>query len=628
MGGEKKATDIHSGRRRSSLVTTNTEENSPTIVNAENRIHSILQARQSRQRRRSDICKSLDNASPMIEKHSRKSFSGLPDELENITLPLNDVDSPEALEKEGVRRRRRSLGSLRRSDVSRDHRIRMMKGLDSSKPAEKKNNDTGSFLSPFTPKSPMKRIASANALRNKLRQRLQGVNYCDLNESNHSDSDTEVKIKPTFYDSDEDDCTADESDEFMEPPKSPKSSRKGASNRSKSRQRSRSKSSKKTSKKDLDVEGEESLKKTRSKSKNRIRSKSKSKQKRRSSVGRTEAEEDSTSFTRRSQRRPKNEEASIVSESSDVECSSEFLSSHSFKSIGSVPKSPRSSPKSPYDRKGRRRLSRNPLDTSNSSTESYSTSPGSLKGKKRTKTKKPSLEKCGEEDTSLSGFLLESERKNRTLHNDDLSHVTEEKSNASSQPPKFLQFDPTSGNHVRSVDQNKAKITSGSINGLHGMTPKLEIAEMTGLPTFEKVFTGDSTSTGATEESLSGSSHHDPNNFFATIPATPKRISRRSASMVSPVTQSFQTPGEDPFEGCNQNAQWNFGEANSAHGSRSIGNVGKNLLFNKKGDKPTRRSSMGSAFPARRNSLGSMVGLRGRFKSRDFEDGEALLATM
>ena len=694
MGGEKKATDIHLGNRllRSSLVTTNSAESSPTIVNAEDKIHSILQARQTRQRRRSDVCKSLDIASPMNEKHSRKSFSGISDELENITLPLNDATvSPEGPEKEGGRRRRRSsIGSLRRSDVSREHRMRMMKGLENSKAVEKKFNNSGSFLSPFSPKSPcMKRTSSANNLRDRLRKRLQGVNYCDLDESNHSYSDTEVKISPTYYGSGDDDCTADESDEFMESPE------KVVKSRSKSQQRSRSKSSKKISRENIDsVEGEVSLKKPRSKSKNRIRSKSKSKQKRRSSrVERTETEDESssTSLTRRSLRRPKHleEEASIISdENSDIDCSCEFKSPRSSKSLGYT----RSSPKSSHDRKGRRRVSRNLMDTSNSSTESYNVSPGSFKGNKRTKTKRPSLEKTSEDDQSLSGFLLDSECNNRSTHNDDLSHVTEEKSHASNDAQtKFLQFDPTSGNHVRSMDQNQAKKTSESINGLHGMTPNLEIAELSGLPTFEKFVSCDSTSTGTTEESLNSSSHHDPTHFFATIQMSPKKgmyprsasmvntmfqtpggdpfedgcqnaqwnlggvdsahqgrsignvgknmffnkkgertsmintMYPRSASMVNTMSPSFQTPGEDPLKNGCQNAQWNLGGVNSVQQGRSIGNVGKNMFFNKKGErinKPMRRTS---DLGVRTSSLGAMMGLRGRYKSRNFGDGESLL---
>lgn len=71
-------TDINSSQRlsRSSLVTTDSFETSPTIVHAEDMIQNILQARKTRQRRRSDISKSLDNISgTMLEVNSLASFS-------------------------------------------------------------------------------------------------------------------------------------------------------------------------------------------------------------------------------------------------------------------------------------------------------------------------------------------------------------------------------------------------------------------------------------------------------------------------------------------------------------------------------------------------------------------------
>lgn len=627
MGGEKNATDINSPgslRRilKSPTVTPKSLEGSPTVVNAEDKIHGILQARELRQRRRSDICKSLDNASPMIEKSARKSFSGLPQDLQNITLPLNDVtDSSEGFEKGGRRRRRSSIGSGRRSDVSREHRMRMQKGLDEQNVPEKKN----SLLTPFSPKSPsgMKRVASANSLKDRLRQRLQGANYCDLNGSSHSDSETEewtMRVKGSASYSD-DECTADMSDDFLET-----STKKAVKRRSKSGQRSRSKSSKRLSKKGSEGgEKDESGKKSRSKSKSRTRSKSKSNVKRRSSVGKVESaeiEDDaniSTSFTRGSRRRSTKslvEDPVLVSDGcSDLDCSQNTRSS---RSTGS----PRSS-----SRKGRRRLSQNVLDTSNSSTESCNISPGSLKGKKRTKTKRPSIEKSGNEDPSLGGFLTESERlKVRGTENDNLSHVTEEKSIGSAEPPpQFLQFDPTSGsNHVRSVDQNQAKKTKEVINGLHGDS-KLEIAEPNGLPTFEKLDT--SVGTGATEElSSNSSSNHDPNDLFSTIQFSPKKgMFPRSASMVSPAPPAV-IARENFFEDCGQNAQWNVSALVSPRANRkTIGNAGKNMLFGKKGerlDKPMRRSS---DLGARTNSLGSMMGLRARYKARGYDDGELLL---
>lgn len=629
MGGEKSATDIHSPRRllrsptiRSPKTMSSTSINSsPTIADAEGRIHNILQARELRQRRRSDITKSLDNASPMIEKHARKSFSGLPRELESITLPLNDsTDSPVEAKKGGRRRRRSSLGGGRRSDVSQEHQMRMLNGLDSQKPSEKKE----SLLSPFSPKSPigMKRVLSANSLKDRFRQRLQGANYSDLNGSSHSDSETEewtmqVKGSQSFTD--------DESDDCMETSKKTKS-------RSKSRQRSRSKSSKRLSRKDPEAgEAEDSLKKTRSKSKGKTRSKSKSKVKRRSSVSKAEgaeAEDEanlSTSFSRRSRRLSQNnlvEDPAIVSDvNSDLDISQKSRSSRSM-----------GSPRSSQNRKGRRRLSQNPLDTSNSSTESCSISPGSLKGKKRTKTKKPSSERSSDEEASLGGFLTKSERlKVRNADNDNLSHVTEEKSVLSSEaPPQFLQFDPTGGsNHVRSVDQKQAKKTSEIINGLHGDS-KLEIAELVGLPTFEKVL-DTSDATGATEESCStrssSSSKNDPTEFFATIQMIPKKgMYPRSASMVNTSPAGFAAAFEMQGEDGGQNAQWNLGGVVSPRTRRKkIGSVGKNMLLNKKGerlDKPMRRSS---DFGARTNSLGSMMGLRARYKNRACDDNELLL---
>ena len=610
MGGEKRATEILSPKRRASLVSPSSSHGSPSFMNAEEKIHGILEARELRQRRRSDICKSLDKASPVVEQgNSRRSFNG----LENIIIPLNDKgDSPNRGERVGRRRRRSSIGGGggKRSEMSHDQLLSMKKSLEESK----KSKNTIPLLSPFTPTG-MKRSGSASALANKLRQRLQGANYCDLNDSNHSKF--EVDLKPSVYSCDTDDCTLSESDDYMETPKKDKKTR------SKSRQRSRSKNPKKVSRRDSE-EGEESKKKGRSKSKSRIRSKSKSKlkQKRRSSMTESERSETfddppSTSFTRRSLRRPKNltEEASFASETSDVDASARSALSISARSAMSI--------ESPRDAKSRHRRSQNSLDISNSSAESFA-SPGSFKAKKRTKNKKPST------NEEKLGFLLESGRKSRSMHNDDLSHVTEEKTVASADAPQFLQFDPTMSKHVRSVDQKKAKVTSASINGLHGMTPKLKIAEVSGLPTFEKKLDV-STSTATTVESLGSYVHNSSNNLFATIQKTPKKGTyRRSASMVN-TSSPLVMPTDNFLETSNsKNAQWNLGPS-SAHNSRSAGSAGmKMLLNNKKGaERPMRRGSLDSGFTraARRNSLGNMMGIRGRYNDRTFGDGELLLSS-
>jgi len=193
----------------------------------------------------------------------------------------------------------------------------------------------------------------------------------------------------------------------------------------------------------------------------------------------------------------------------------------------------------------------------------------------------------------------------------------------------LLQFDPSSGNHIRSVNQNIAKKTSESIHGLHGTISRLEIAELVGLPTFEKFNTSGSTST--TGESLDYSSHHN-----STTQASPKKQGMpRSSSCVSPTSLSSQTAGETPCEGGNQNVQWNFNRAHSSRQTQSIGNVGKNKFFIKKGEvdglekseKPMRRNT---DLGARTNSFGAMMRLGGRYKLRDYEDrgfgdGESLL---
>jgi hypothetical protein len=618
----------------------------------------------------------------MVEVSSPVIFSGFPDDLEKITIPLNDLeDTPE-----GDRRRRRgsgtkgvSPGRMKRSE-SRDQRLRSIKSLENEKPTQKKSISPGSFftkVSTFSPKSPsIKRSGSANSIRERLRQRLQGVNYCDLNDSDNSECEslTKVRSNEALLLSDDEDCTVDESEEFLDTQK------KIARNRSKSRQRSRSKSSKRISKKEHDSERDDSLKKPRSKSKNRIRSKSnqkrrsskaestkiedetsiltvKSKQKRRSSkVGITEVKDEtsistskskqkrrsskveiaetedessianstnnSTCFSRRSgRRRPKSlvgDEAKIVSDDyTDVDGPFDPQTPVSSKSFGSASRSS-------LHRKSRRPSgSRNSMDISNSSVESPIISPGSKKAKKRTKIKKTNAD----EEQSL-GSLFESERsKKRPVSNDDLSQVTEERSNDDSaeSQPVLLQFDPTSGNHVRSVNQDKAKKTSEFIQGLHGTTSNLEISKLAGLPTFEKLNTSDSTS--STGESLDNFSHrnHIPL-CLSTIHTSPKKQGTiRSSSMVSPTSRSLQTPGEAPYEGGTHNAQWNFSGTNSARQSRSVGIVGKSML--KKLDKPARRSS---DIGARTNSLGAIMGLRGRYKSRNFEDigygdGESLL---
>lgn len=611
MGGEKKATDIHSGRGSRSSLVTNSAHSSPTVIQAEDKIHNILEARKTRERRRSDIFKSVDNVvSPMLDPKSPRSFNGLPNGLENLTIPLNDVDSPKQIEREGGRRRRRSsiggkIGmspgrfSRRHSDQGEEQRMHIIKALEMDKQTDKK----GFLTTPLT-KSPssMKRTGSTTSIREKIRQRLQGANsalYCDLNGSDHSVSQR-----------DEDDCTVEESEEFVDFSDKPERSRSKSNIR---QRRSRSKSSNRISRKETESgEGEDPLKKTRSKSKNKIRSKSK--QKRRSSIKldlpETEDETSiaSTSITSKStiskkKRRPKN----LVDES-DHSAPTDAETPISSKSFGSTCKSPRS-------RKGRKKISLNTLDSSISSTESHSTSPGShKKNKKRSsKVKRSSLEKSGEEDQSL-GFLLESDRsKNRSIDKDNLSQVTEEKSITSNEPqPILLQFDPTMGNHVRSVDQNQAKKTSESIHGLHG---NLEIAELAGLPTFEKLNT--SSSTGTTEECLSLSAHDDSTKSYFSK-------KQRSASMVSPATPSFQAPGEDPFEGGgSHNAQWDFEGNNSAREIRTAaGEAGKNLFFNKKPGKAMRRSS---DIGARTSSLGAMMGIRARYKSSGYDDGELLL---
>lgn len=556
------------------------------------------------------------------------SFSDLPDDLENLTIPLNNVgDTPEGAKREEDRRRRRNNGTkcmspsrTKRNDVSREQRLRMVKSLDN----QEKSNSSGSFLTKvatFSSKSPnMKRSVSSNSPRERLRQRLQEVNYCDLDGSNHSSSHTgestpRMRSKATLL-KDDDDYTANESEEFAG------TNEKGCRSRSKSQQRrSRSKRSTGISRKQPDTEDrDDSLEKIRSKSKNRIRSKSKTKPKRMSSKVQPIETEDETSTSlaygsRRSRHRQSSDDNIDADRSGDSQSSTAKCS---------------------LNRKGRRLVvSRNypdgrtkALDTSY--TESLFVLQELKNAKKSTKTKKTPHGKLGDEEQSLVSHLESDRSKKRSIENDNLSQVTEERSNNYSEPqPILLQFDPSSGNNVRSVNQNIAEKTSESIHGLHGTISRLEITKLAGLPTFEKFNTTGSTST--TGKSLKNSSHHN-----STTQARPKKQEiPRSSSCVSPTSLPSQTAGETPCEVDNQNVEWNFNTAHSSRQTRSTGNVGKNKFFNRKGkvdgleksEKPMKRSS---DLGARTNSFGAMMRLGGRYKLRDYEDsgfgdGQSLL---
>lgn len=165
----------------------------------------------------------------------------------------------------------------------------------------------------------------------------------------------------------------------------------------------------------------------------------------------------------------------------------------------------------------------------------------------------------------------------------------------------MLQFDPTKQNHVRSVDQDKAKKSSETIHGLNGTKSTLEISELAGLPTFER-----------------------PNNNLTPCPSI--LLEHGGASM-----PCVQLPGQDSIEDGAHNAQWDYGGSNSARQSRSIASVGKNMFFSKKGKvdgekhhKAMRRSSL--------TDIGGLIGLGGRNKFHEFDcsfasfgDDESLL---
>lgn len=653
MGGEKRATDIHSPNRldRSPLVTTNTCESSP-IVHAEDKIKNILDARKSRQRRRSDISKSLDHniSETMLDMNSRASFNGLPKGMENITVPLNDlVDTPEVIEKEGGRRRRRnsltclSPGRLKKSiDLSRDQRSRLTKNLENEKPppTPKKGTNTGSFLNnvAFSPRSTSKKRLSgtSNTLRDKLRQRLQGVNYCDLDESTHSgESATKRNGMVSLLSIDDDDCTADESDEFGEVQAQEESLR-----RSKSRERRpRSKSSHGISRKQSDSgDRNDSSKKQHRKTKRRARSKSKGKR-RSSRLLALENEEkisniNSTSASKRGKRRPKSLRSNDASIISDDNTDGDYsIDSQSFAL------SSKSLDLDVNQRSQRPIVVRDVMDTSISSTENPAESPRCKKTKKRSKSRKTSLNMSSEEELSLGSHLESESTKKRFIEKDNLSQVTEERSHYTHESCEaqtiLLQFDPTSasGNHVRSVNQNQAKKTSESISGLHGTTSTLEIAEIAGLPSFEKLKTCDSTSTTA-GESLSNSSRSS-SPYLSMMNLSPKKQSiPRSSSCFSPKSPSMQTAGGLSFEGGGKNAEWNLAGTHTPYQRR--GSIGRNIFFNKKSsndgaekhEKFTRRSSIGGAIegniffnkksnndgadkyekPRRRGSIGAIEG--------------------
>jgi len=585
VGGEKKATNIHSesiGTSKASLLSV---ESAPTVVHAEDKIQNIIEARKKRERRRSDISKSLDKSTMLLvgnsPKLSNNAISDIPDDEENFSIPLNDIDnSHETTEKEARRRRRRSSGggskgsspSRRMSDASRDQRLRMIKNLESYN--LKKSPKSLTKAAAFSPKSPgMRRSISANSLKERLRQRLQGVNYCDLDGSDTSDTEegsTSVGRKgATINDGGSGEFSVDGSDAGIE-----------NQTRSKSKERARSKSRNRISKKYTDAEdGAETLKKPRSKSKNKVRSKSKTKRRHRREDIETEDETSINSNSlsgRRGGRRP-----SALAVSDDNTDEGELCVSRSSKIISSTGQSPQLS-------SGSKSVSRNPdlknkpLDASNSSTKS----------KKRTKTKKNAAQNSVDSGPSLGSLLDSAPSLKRSTDHDDLSQFTEDQTIVAQ---KFLlQFDPTNKNHVRSVDQENAKKSSEIIHGLHGTKSTLEISELAGLPTFERPSYN-------VKPSRSISLDPDPAQFLGT-----------------------RFPDEDPDE-ASRNAQWDYGGSHSSRQSRSIASVGKNIFFNKKGKvdgekhhKPARRSS---DIGARTNSFGAMMRLGGRHKFRDYDGG-------
>jgi len=687
MGGEKKSTDIHSNihsnsnrMSRSSLLTTLSQDSEPAVVHAGDKIQDILKARKTRQRRRSDISKSLEVSETMLLDSAPLSPSDGPDDMNNLTIPLNDVGSnPVGIEKEGGRRRRRNSqtnqcdspkpsSSVTKREVTREERLRLLRSQD--KPTQKEDNINSnsnkkkSFLTnnaAFSPKSPsMKRSGSSNTLRERLRQRLQGADYCNLNEStsdiSHTgEGSTRVRKKSILASSDDDDCTGDESDAYTDTQVKVRSRSKSDRQR-----RARSKSRSRISRNQPDSgDVADSLKKPRSKSKSRLRdgSKPRSKSKRRPRQVDTETEEESStaskSTSNRRGRQPMQfvvDETSVVSDANtDADCSYDSRSHVSSKSSEFTGKSPLS-------RKGRRPVGKNKvMDTSNSSTESPIVSPESKKAKKRSKMKAHSkaYNKSMEEEQSL-GLHLESERSmKRSIDNDDLSQVTEERSTESSGPQTILlQFDPTNKNHVRSVNQNEAKKTSETIHGLHGTESRLEIAELFGLPTFEKFNTSGSTSTTSSSiHSLNNSSDHKSTSYLSTTHATPKTPKKkgfsRSSSYVTPsptqTSPSYHTPGETPVEAGSNNAQWNSSQSHSSRQGRSIGNVGLNLQVKKNtffkkgevdvGDKCRTTEKKTSSLGGRTKSFGAMIRIGGRQKAlrdcggRGLGDGESLLAS-
>jgi len=544
----------------------------------------------------------LVSNSPKI--NDSPSFGNIPD----LTIPLNDVDDDNAEVRKARRQRRRSsvgtgsklVSPSRRmgdSGISRDERPRLIKSLENQgKLSKKRSPKSLTKALEFSPRSPSTRRSNSNSLKERLRNRLQAIDYCDLNASDTSDTEdgsTSKRSNGALVNGDATaEVTVDESDTGNHDQAKDRT-------RSRSKQRTRSKSRTKIPKKHTDAsEVPESPRKSRSKSK--IRARSKSKTKRRLRKEDTETEDDtsinSNSLSgRRGGRRPSqlaSDPAFFSDDNTDVDGSS-----HS-KNMGNAVQSPLS-------RNGRRSvvlrnmdLKNKLLDTSKNNTDSQvlsPISPRSKKSKKRAiKPKKSALQNFTEEAPSL-GFLLDSERSlNRSTDRDDLSQVTEEQSMTSSHGQQILlQFDPTNKDHVRSVDQDKAKKSSETIHG-HDGAKTLEIYDLAGLPTFERPNTY-----GTRSYSL------DPTAFQNQ--------------------QTSQTPGEGSMEDGGQNDQWDYGGSHSSRQSRSITAVGKNMFFNKKGkvdgEKHHKFQRRSSDIGARTSSFGAMMRLGGRNKLRDYEGG-------
>eukprot|EP00537_Pseudo-nitzschia_pungens_P015635 CAMPEP_0172412818 /NCGR_PEP_ID=MMETSP1061-20121228/78101_1 /TAXON_ID=37318 /ORGANISM="Pseudo-nitzschia pungens, Strain cf. pungens" /LENGTH=708 /DNA_ID=CAMNT_0013149065 /DNA_START=62 /DNA_END=2188 /DNA_ORIENTATION=- len=501
LGGEKNCTN--SFRIRSdddddhSCSSRTWNSKASAVDNAEAKIQNILRARKTKDRRRQNVSKSLESAvfldsrDAKLEKETHVSQESSREQQLNEEkegeLSLNDGSSSK---REGRRPQRHyrndSPSRLKRRSITRDQRRAMVRSASPGSLRTKRNESSDdlvgldSTIMPRDHRRTRVRSRSPGSLRTKLElQRQRSRDRDDSYDTNSKKASITRKVKSKA-------AMDDDGDEKGEAPKRRSSRSRSSRSRSQNRYRSKSVSSDDGS---LDPKSHVRSNRSLSREPDLIRDRSRGPKSRRSrskprlsSHLNDENEDDNKSTSsqntsRRARTYPRESRPG----------SNEDPSSDDNGSTSSAPSTMSQRCRHPLTsrRNSRKRLTKRRTHSSSSIdiAEGNCTSPETTTERldKFSKRSSPSLGDHFQHSPSASD-KEETERLSMVEERSTTSSLL----SCSNAQPILLQFDPTKDTFVQAVDQTTAKKTHDIIHQSNGTESKIEISELSGLPTFEK----------------------------------------------------------------------------------------------------------------------------------------------